>query len=140
VPELFEGSAANLTDSKQNASSGNILGRTTNINMKILNTTCRLESQRDVLERSSKPQAAITPHILCISLLALLTGCSMDIAIKPDKVPRGGSGTAPPTHPGYTNQVYPNQVYPDQDGGFGFGAQPVSNPNMGRLANPTWAG
>ena len=93
------------------------------LNMKILITTCQLESQRDVLERYPKPQAAITPHILCISLLALLTGCSMDIAIKPDKVPRGGAGTFPPTPPAYANQVYSDPTI----GGFP-GTQPVSNP------------
>ena len=111
--------------------------------MKILNTTCRRENQRDVLARYLKPQAAITPHILCISLLALLTGCTMDIAIKPDKVSRGGSGTAGPNRPPvgtYPGGVYPGGVYPGhphpspiyQDpsiGGFA-GAQPVS------LSNP----
>jgi hypothetical protein len=98
--------------------------------MKILNTTCRLESQRDVLERYPKPQAAITPHILCISLLALLSGCTLEI--KPDKAPGGTTGPS---------QFNPGQFHPDPfnpgpftsaDGGYGPGAQPVSNPGGNR--------
>jgi hypothetical protein len=134
VPELFERSAANLRDSKQNASSGNLLGRTNNTNMKILNTTCRLESQRDALERYPKPQAAITPHILCISLLALLTGCTLDLAIKPDKAPPAITGNNRPVPTGPVYPTYPiatGPVYPDPTIGGFQGAQLVSN--------PTWA-
>jgi hypothetical protein len=115
--------------------------------MKILNTTCLLESQRDVLERYPKPQAAITPHILCISLLALLTGCGVTIGFKPDKAPGGitGPGQFNPGQfdPGQFNpgpfnpgQFNPGQFNPgpftSTDGGYGPGAQPVSNPGSNR--------
>jgi uncharacterized membrane protein len=126
--------------------------------MKIPNTICRLESQGNLLERHPKQHAAITPHILCISVLALLTGCNATLELKPDKAPGGTTGNnrpippypSPigPVYPGqaYPGQAYPSQVYPGQvypgpftstDGGYGPGTQPVSNSSSNR---PTGGG
>ena len=89
--------------------------------MKIPNTICGLESQRNLLERHPKRHAAITPHILCISVLALLTGCNATLELKPDKAPGGTTGNnrpippyPSPIGPVYPGQVYPGQVYPGQ--------------------------
>ncbi len=130
--------------------------------MKIPNTICRLESQGNLLERHPKQHAAITPHILCISVLALLTGCNATLELKPDKAPEATGNNRPippypspigPVYPGqaypgqaYPGQVYPGQVYPGQvypgpftstDGGYGPGIQRVSNSSSNR---PTGGG
>jgi hypothetical protein len=102
--------------------------------MKMLNTTCRLESQRSLCEHYTKRLAAVTPQILCLGLLALLTGCNATLELKPDKAPGGTTGNR--SGPVYLDQgpVYP-PFYPDPvyqgpitqtDGGYPF--VPVSNP------------
>jgi len=100
--------------------------------MKILNTMCRLGNQRNLLEHYPKRQVAITPHILCISLLALLTGCTLEI--KPDKTPGGttGNNRIPPPYPG---QVYPPPYqgpFTSTDGGYTGSVNPVGNPSSNR--------
>src|SRR5258708_5126183 len=119
-----------------------MLGRTSK--MKIPNTICRLESQRNLLERQQKRHAAITPHILCISILALLIGCNATLELKPDKAPGGttGNNRPIPRYPGPIGPVYPDQVYPGpftstDGGGYGPGTQPVSNSSSNR---PTGGG
>ncbi len=107
--------------------------------MKIPNTICQLESQADLLEHHPKRQAAITSHILCISVLALLAGCTIEL--KPDKAPGGitGNNRPNPPYPSPMVPVYPNQVYPgpftSPDGGYGGygpGTQPVSHQSSSR--------
>ena len=82
--------------------------------MKIPNTICQLEGQRNLLERHQKHHGAITPHILCISVLALLTGCNATLELKPDKAPGGttGSNRPIPSYPSQIGPLYPGQVYP----------------------------
>ena len=77
--------------------------------MKIPNTICQLEGQRNLLGRHQKHHGAITPHILCISVLALLTGCNATLELKPDKAPGGTTGNNRPI-PAYPSQIGP--VYP----------------------------
>jgi hypothetical protein len=99
--------------------------------------------RRNLLERHPKRHAAITPHILfCITILALLTGCTIEF--KPDKAPGGttGNNRSVPTYPTYptysnpTGPVYPGQVNPGpftpMDGGYGLGTQPVSTSSGNR--------
>ena len=122
--------------------------------MKIPNTKCRLESQTNLLERHKKQHAAITPHILSISVLALLTGCNATLELKPDKAPGGTTGNSRqnppypsqigPVYPVYPGPGYPGAVYPaypgpftSADGGYGMGAQPVSSSRSDR---PTGGG
>ena len=79
--------------------------------MKIPNTICRLEGQRNLLQRHQKPHTAITPSILCISVLALLTGCNATLELKPDKAPGGttGNNRSIPPYPSQIGPVYPGQ-------------------------------
>lgn len=119
--------------------------------MKIPNTICRLEGQRNLLQRHQKQHAAITPRILCISVLALLTGCNATLELKPDKAPGGttGNNRSIPPYPSQIGPVYPGQIYPgpvypvypgpfaSTDGGYGLGAQPVSDSRSNR---PTGGG
>jgi hypothetical protein len=99
--------------------------------------------RRNLLERHPKRHAAIRPHILFgITILALLTGCTIEL--KPDKAPGGTTGnnrsvpTYPtyPTYPNPTGPVYPGQVNPGpftpMDGGYGLGTQPVSTSSGNR--------
>lgn len=103
--------------------------------MKILNTMCRVGNQGNFLEHYPKRQATITPCILCISLLALLTGCSVEI--KPDKPLGGTTGNHGPLPP-YSSPIGPvyDPVYSgpftSTDGGYGPGTQPVSNSSSNR--------
>jgi hypothetical protein len=88
-------------------------------------------------------RAAIAPHILCVSLLALLTGCGVTVDIKPDKAPGAFAGhrqTPPPWgpmnsfnpgvyNPGvYNPGVYNPGPFAPTYGVYGQGAQPVSHP------------
>jgi hypothetical protein len=106
--------------------------------MNIRNTRCQLGGQRDLLEHPPKRQAAIIFHILCISLLALLAGCTIEL--KPDKAPGGitGSGRQNPPYPSPIVPVDQDQVYPGSftsPGGYGSsgpGSPPISNQNSNR--------
>jgi hypothetical protein len=119
--------------------------------MNIRNKICQLGGQRDLLEHHPKRQTAISFHILCISVLALLAGCTIEL--KPDKAPGGitGSGRQNPPYPSpivpvYQNPSYPSpivpvyqdQVYPGSftsPGGYGVygpGPQPISNQGSNR--------
>jgi hypothetical protein len=99
--------------------------------MKLPHTIHELEGQRNFLERySQQSAAAITPRILCISVLALVTACSIEI--KPDKAPGGVTGNnrpspnyLSPTGPFYQDSIYPS---PFPVGGYG----PVSTSGSSR--------
>jgi hypothetical protein len=101
--------------------------------MNIRNTICQLGGQGDLLEHHPKRQRAIIFHILRISVLALLAGCTIEL--KPDKAPGGitGSGRQNPPYPSPIVPVYQYQVYPGSFtspggyGGYGPGTQPISN-------------
>jgi hypothetical protein len=79
--------------------------------MKTLKTMWRLREQGNLIKHNPTRQAAITPHILCLSLLILLTGCGATIEVRPEQAPgrtagghRGGS---------YRGGSYPGGSYPD---------------------------
>ena len=103
--------------------------------MKILNAIHQLKSQRSLLERPPERHPGSAAHILCITVLTLLTSCTIEL--KPDKVPGGitGNNRQSPTYPTYPTYpsptpVDPNQVYSgpitSMDGGYGLGTQPAS--------------
>lgn len=103
--------------------------------MRILNAMCQLKNQRSLLGRLPQRSLARAAHILGIIVLALLTGCSIEL--KPDKMPGGvtGNNRQSPTYPTYPSPppAYPNQVYPgplaSMDGGYGLGTQASASGN-----------
>ena len=106
--------------------------------MRILNAMCQLKNQRSLLGRLPQRSLARAAHILGIIVLALLTGCTIEL--KPDKMPGGvtGNNRQSPTYPTYptypsTSPAYPNQVYPgplaSMDGGYGLGTQASASGN-----------
>jgi hypothetical protein len=102
--------------------------------MKITHTIHELEDQRNLLESYSQQRAAVTPRILCIGFLVLVTACSVEI--KPDKVPGGVTGNnrpSPnylvPTGPFYQDSIYPS---PFPVGGYGPGYGPASTSTSNR--------
>ena len=58
--------------------------------MRILNAMCQLKNQRSLLGRLPQRSLARAAHILGIIVLALLTGCTIEL--KPDKMPGGVTG------------------------------------------------
>ena len=103
--------------------------------MRILNAMCQLKNQRSLLGRLPQRSLARAAHILGIIVLALLTGCTIEL--KPDKMPGGvtGNNRQSPTYPTYPSPspAYPNQVYPgplaSMDGGYGLGTQASASGN-----------
>jgi hypothetical protein len=100
--------------------------------MRILNAIYQLKSQRSLLARAPGRHPVNGAHILSVTVLALLTSCTIEL--KPDKVPGGitGNNRQSPTYPTYPRPTPadPVQVYPgsltSMDGGYGLGTQPAS--------------
>jgi hypothetical protein len=98
--------------------------------MKIPHTIHEPKGQRNLLEcYSQQSAAAISLRILCISVLALVTACSIEI--KPDKVPGGVTGNnrpstnyLSPTGPFYQDSIDPS---PFPVGGYGPVSTSASN-------------
>ena len=78
--------------------------------MKMLKTIWRLRDQGKLLEHNPTRQAALSPHILYLSLVILLTGCGATIEVRPEQVP--GRTTRNHPGPGHPVPVYPVTVYP----------------------------
>jgi hypothetical protein len=106
--------------------------------MKILKPPYQLNTQKSLLECPLQRPLPSTALILCITALALLTGCTIEL--KPDKVPGGITGNdrpAPiyPTHASPT-PVYPGPMYPgpltSMNGDYGLGTQPINNQSSNR--------
>jgi hypothetical protein len=97
--------------------------------MRILNAIYQLKSQRSLLARAPGRHPVNGAHILSVTVLALLTSCTIEL--KPDKVPGGITGNnvglRPITYPRPT-PADPVQVYPgsltSMDGGYGLGPAP----------------
>jgi hypothetical protein len=63
--------------------------------MKMLKTMWWLKNQGHLVEHNPTRQAAITPHILYLGLLILLTGCNATLEVRPEQVPGKTSGPYP---------------------------------------------
>ena len=103
--------------------------------MKILSAKYQLKSQRSFPERPLERHPGSAAHILCITVLTLLTSCTIEL--KPDKVPGGmtGNNRQSPTYPTYPTYPSPTPVDPNKVnsgpttsmvGGYGLGTQPAS--------------
>jgi hypothetical protein len=92
--------------------------------MKILKTIWRLRDQANLVKHNPIRQATITPHILYLSLLILLTGCGATIEVPPEQLP--GRTTGSHRGGGYPGGSYPDGSYPD-----GSYPGPVSYPDAG---------